>query len=215
MSNKKVIVVDYGAGNLLNVERAVEKVHTEVSLTSDVETLLQAKYIVLPGVGAFHIAMQQLSSLGLVDALIEASKKRIPILGICLGMQLLLDESDEFGITHGLGIIPGRVISIPKLTSHGKVLKIPHIGWDELVPISDESNWRETLLKDYSSKDAVYFVHSYMADPLYSKHKLANIVYGGHKIPAVIARNNVVGCQFHPEKSGNVGLKILRNFLLQ
>jgi imidazole glycerol-phosphate synthase subunit HisH len=214
MSDNNVVVIDYGAGNVLNVKRAFEKLSVETTLTSEAEVILHASHIILPGVGAFHTAMQQLSSLGLVDSLIQASNRGVPILGICLGMQLLLDKSDEFCTTEGLGIIPGRVIPIPNKDSNSKVVKIPHIGWNELVPFDDKTNWEGSLLGDYSSMDAVYFVHSFMADLEYNQHRLADCTYGGYRIPAVISKDNTIGCQFHPEKSGMIGLNMLRNFLM-
>ena len=211
--NNEIVIVDYGAGNVLNVKRAFEKLSVRVCLTSDAEGLLGAQHIVLPGVGAFHTAMKRLSSLGLDEALIEASNKGVSILGICLGMQLLLDESDEFYTTQGLGIIPGRVKPIPNKTSNGAPVKIPHVGWNELVPSGEESTWDSILLKGYSADDSLYFVHSFMADHLCDQNRLADCVYEGYRIPAVIIKDNVVGCQCHPEKSGEVGLNILRNFM--
>ena len=133
-----------------------------------------------------------------------------PLLGICLGMQMLLDESEEFGITQGLGLIPGRVVPVPAQTTDGDAQKTPHIGWSALYPASD--SWSGTLLDEIQAGSAVYFVHSFMAQTRDATHRVADCVYGGHRIPAVIGSGNVFGCQFHPDKSGEVGLGILRAF---
>jgi len=212
MSIPEVVVIDYGVGNLLSVQRGFEYCGAKVVLTADPEKILAAKRVVLPGVGAFANAMTALNSLGLVKVIRELSDRQTPLLGICLGMQLLLEESDEFGVTEGLGLIPGRVIAIPSLTLSGGVQKIPHIGWSALQPSNKDIGWQHNLLKDNKQGDTVYFVHGFMADPRNASHRIADCIYGGHKISAIIGRDHIVGCQFHPEKSGEVGLKILRMF---
>jgi glutamine amidotransferase len=156
--------------------------------------------------------MTALNNLGLVEVIRELSNRHIPLLGICLGMQLLLEESDEFGVTEGLGLIPGRVIAVPNRALSGGLQKIPHIGWSALQSSNKDIDWQHNLLKDNNPGDAVYFVHGFMAVPQNLSHRIADCLYGGHKIAAMIARDHVVGCQFHPEKSGEVGLKILRRF---
>lgn len=215
MSAPEVIVIDYDVGNLLSVQRGLEHCGAKVTLTADSALILNAGRVVLPGVGAFGNAMQALERLGLVAVIRELAVRQTPLLGICLGMQLLLDGSEEFGHTVGLGLIPGRVIPIPAQTLTGEVQKIPHIGWSKLQPVAVSGSWNNTLLQDNNSRESVYFVHSYMAAPLNPAHGIANCVYGGHLIPAVISRDQITGCQFHPEKSGEVGLKILRRFILQ
>ena len=159
--------------------------------------------------------MDLLSKLNLISALQELGKLDIPLLGICLGMQLLMDESDEFGVTAGLGLIPGRVVAVPMENSAGGLQKIPHVGWSALKSSTQTHNWNGTLLQDNEMGDAAYFVHSFMAQPDDNKNLIAHTVYGGHRISAVIAKNQITGCQFHPEKSGEVGLKILRRFIEQ
>ena len=215
MTVPEVTLIDYGVGNLLSVQRGLEHCGAKVVLTADPEKILAAKRVVLPGVGAFANAMQALQSLGLVAVIRELAQRKTPILGICLGMQLLLEESDEFVVTAGLGLIPGRVIAVPDYTLSGASQKIPHIGWSTLQPSNTNVGWQDTLLEDNHLGDAAYFVHSFMAVPTNSAHRIADCVYGGHKIAATIGRSNVTGCQFHPEKSGEVGLKILRRFILQ
>jgi imidazole glycerol-phosphate synthase subunit HisH len=135
------------------------------------------------------------------------------LLGICLGMQMLLDESEEFGTTEGLGLIPGHVVPIPSTSANGHPQKIPHIGWNNLVLSQGFENWKNSLLQEVQPGEAVYFVHSFMAIPINATHRMADCCYGGIAVPAVIRKNNIYGCQFHPEKSGEVGLKVLRRFL--
>lgn len=215
MSAPEVTVIDYGVGNLLSVQRGLEHCGAKVTLTADPEQILAAKRAVLPGVGAFGNAMQALERLNLVAIIRELAYRQTPLLGICLGMQLLLEESEEFGITTGLGLIPGRVIPVPTQTLSGEMQKIPHIGWSALHPSSVSGRWNGTMLQDNRPGEAAYFVHSFMAVPSDPAHRIAECVYGGHLIPAAIGRDQITGCQFHPEKSGEVGLKILRRFILQ
>jgi imidazole glycerol-phosphate synthase subunit HisH len=208
----KVHVIDYGAGNLLSVRRGLEYCGATVIETSDAELILSADRVVLPGVGAYGNAMTALNALGLVDVLQEIAHRCIPLLGICLGMQLLLDESEEFGLTKGLGLIPGRAVSVPESGVTGKSLKIPHIGWSALQPAMGGRDWQGTVLADTCAGEAAYFVHSFMAVPTSIEHRIADCIYEGTRIPAVIGSGTITGCQFHPEKSGEVGLKILRRF---
>lgn len=212
MNKPEITVIDYGVGNLLSVQRGLEHCGAEVILTSDPEAVLAAKRVVLPGVGAFANAMQALQERNLVAAIRALAKKGTPLLGICLGMQLLLDESEEFGLTKGLGLIPGRVVPVPTTTKNGGPQKIPHIGWNGLLPAESRIGWEGTLLQDNRLGEAAYFVHSFMSVPANPAHRLADCLYGGHRIPAAIARDHITGCQFHPEKSGEVGLRMLRRF---
>jgi len=212
MSAPEVTVIDYGVGNLLSVQRGLEHCGAKVTLTADPEQILSAKRVVLPGVGAFENAMMALAALNLVGVIKEVGQRETPLLGICLGMQLLLDESDEFGITFGLGLIPGRVIAVPVQSKSGNPQKVPHIGWNALLAPTTCVDWSGTLLQDNRPGDASYFVHSFMAVPTDPRHRIADCLYGEHRIPAAIGRDHITGCQFHPEKSGEVGLKILRRF---
>jgi glutamine amidotransferase len=208
-----VVVIDYGMGNLLSVRRGFEHCGAIVTVTDDPDAILSASRVVLPGVGAFGDGMAELRRRGLDGVLRDVAARGKPLLGICLGMQMLLDESDEFGKTAGLGLIPGRVIPIPATTVEGSLHKIPHIGWNELVLSPGQSDWKNTPLGDLMVGDAVYFVHSFMADPIDSRHRVADCLYGGIRVSAAIGRENVFGCQFHPEKSGQIGLKVLKRFL--
>jgi imidazole glycerol-phosphate synthase subunit HisH len=213
MVSAEVAVIDYGVGNLLSVRRALEHCGVTVSVTADPEAILAAERVVLPGVGAFANAMGQLrhSRLDIVSQ--EVAARGIPLLGICLGMQMLLDESEEFGVNSGLRLIPGRVVPVPAAAADGQPHKIPHIGWSSLMLPKGRASWIGSPLQDVNPGDAVYFLHSFMADPSDATDRLAECRYGGALISAAIGRGRVFGCQFHPEKSGEIGLKVLRAFL--
>lgn len=213
MSVVEVVIIDYGAGNLLSVKRAVEFCGAKVKVSSNFEEITTAKKVILPGVGAFRDAMESLRKLCLIEAIHELKVLNTPLLGICLGMQLMMDESEEFGIASGLGLIPGRVISIPDKAINGQRLKIPNVGWRELMPIGSQDQWGCSPLKNNQLGESVYFVHSFMVSPADPDVIIADCSYGGHKIPAVIKKNQIVGCQFHPEKSGRAGLKLIESFI--
>jgi imidazole glycerol-phosphate synthase subunit HisH len=213
MSTPDVAVIDYGIGNLLSVRRGLEYCGATVTVTGERSRILSASRVVLPGVGAFADGMIGLRNSGLDDVVKEVAAKGTPLLGICLGMQMLLDESEEFGISAGLGLIPGRVVAIPTTTIDGHSHKIPHIGWNSLLVSPGRGNWDGTPLQSIKPGEAVYFVHSFMARPIDSYHGIADCLYGGRPVSAAIGRDNIFGCQFHPEKSGEIGLHVLRTFL--
>lgn len=213
MSKLEVAVIDYGIGNLLSVSRGLEHCGAKVQVTSDPDIILSAPRVVLPGVGAFYDGMAELVRNGLDEVVRKVADMGTPLLGICLGMQMLLDESEEFGITQGLGLISGRVVPIPTVTIDGDPQKIPHIGWNSLVLPAGRKDWKNTLLDKVKPGDAVYFVHSFMASPTEQDDRLADCLYGGIPVSACIGRDNIFGCQFHPEKSGVVGLEVLERFL--
>src|ERR1700688_1117672 len=148
MSRREVAVMDYGVGNLLSVRRALEHCDATVTVTADHDALLAAPRVILPGVGAFANGMAELARRGLDTVAREVAARGIPLLGICLGMQMLLDESEEFGVTRGLGLIPGRVVAVAPTTANGNVRKIPHIGWNSLVPSPGCENWLDTPLRN-------------------------------------------------------------------
>jgi len=214
MTFDDVVIVDYGVGNLYSVQRALKHLDASVEVTSDPEKLLRAQKVVLPGVGAFNDSVDELTRLGLFSALREVVTHGSILLGICLGMQLLFDESEEFGLTAGLGIIPGRVVPIPKKAIfRGKPIKIPNIGWNELKIMDNNQIFERNLLKGIEPDATFYFLHSFMAEPAERQHQTAYMEYGELQIAAIVCKENVFGCQFHPEKSGEYGLKILKNFL--
>lgn len=196
----KTAIIDYGAGNLFSVKNALDYIGAACTVTKDPSELESADRLILPGVGAFPDAMKALEETGLIPAIKEQAKKK-PLLGICLGMQMLFDKSFEFGESEGLGLIPGTV---ELMTPPG--LLIPQIGWNRLI-----YNEKCALLDGLGDEPYVYFVHSYAAHCA-GENVAAYTDYGGN-VPACVFAGNVYGCQFHPEKSGETGLAILRNFL--
>jgi glutamine amidotransferase len=214
MKRPRVTVIDYGIGNLLSVCRAFAHCGAEVLLTTSPSDVGKAERLVLPGVGAFLKGMEGLSAGGFLEPIRKYSRTRRPFLGICLGMQMMLEVSEEFGVHEGLALIPGNVVAIPPAGTDGKPHKIPHIGWNDLLPPTPETDWKGTILAGIPHGTAVYFVHSFTAAPSRSEHRLAVCDYDGRVISAAIRCGNLYGCQFHPEKSGEAGLKIIRNFLV-
>ena len=196
-------IVDYDAGNLKSVEKALVFLGDKPVITRDREEILKADRVILPGVGAFGDAMDKLSGYGLVDVLHQVAERKIPFLGICLGLQLLFESSEESPGKEGLGILPGRILRIPS----GPGLKIPHMGWNSL-----EIKPQSRLFQGIESGAYVYFVHSYYLQAENEKLVSATARYGV-QIHAAVERENVFGCQFHPEKSSRIGLGILKNFL--
>lgn len=209
----EVAVIDYGVGNLLSVSRALVHCGARANVTADPAAILAAKRVILPGVGAFANGMAALRASGLDRVVRQVASVGTPLLGICLGMQMLLESSDEFGATDGLGLIPGRVVQIPSYTTTGGSHKIPHIGWNALVLPAGRSSWDGGLLDGIAAGEAMYFVHSFMAQPTDPAHRLADCLYGGLAVSAAVQRGSVLGCQFHPEKSGEAGLRVLSNFI--
>jgi len=205
-----VTVIDYGMGNLLSVCRALEHVGTDVTLSSDPDVIMQATRLVLPGVGAFGDGMKELGRRGLIEPIRKRASDNTPLLGICLGAQMLLDSGEEFGHHQGLGLIHGEVRTIPITNTSGQPLKVPHVGWSDLHV--DKSH---PLLETLPPESAVYFVHSFQCLPQDKQDLIGHCDLGGHAITAMISHGQITGCQFHPEKSGPVGLHILRNFLEQ
>ena len=211
MSN--VVVVDYGMGNIKSVQRGLERARATVTLSSIPEEIAKAERLVLPGVGAFKDGMEGLSEAGVIPAIDEFVKKGNPLMGICLGMQMLLERSEEHGSHSGLGFIPGIVSAVPEKEDGKHVRKIPHIGWNTLhCPIS-QSDWHGSILSDIAEDDYFYFVHSFMAVPENSENLLAYAEYENLRVTAAVRKDNVMGFQFHPEKSGDSGLKILESFI--
>ena len=199
-----IAIVDYDAGNLKSVEKALIYIGENPVVTSDADTILNADKVILPGVGAFGDAMEKLHARGLVDVLKKVAAKGTPLLGICLGMQLLFDSSEEAASdVSGLSILPGKICHFPENTD----LKIPHMGWNSL-----EFPKESPLFAGIEKGSYVYFVHSYYLKADKVSDVAATTEYITH-VHAAVARDNIYGCQFHPEKSGEVGLKILKNFV--
>lgn len=206
----KVTIIDYGAGNLLNVQRAFEHQGAQTEIATTPEQVEQADRLVFPGVGAFPEAMQQLKTQNLVEAIQIAAEQK-PFLGICLGMQMMLEESEEFATTEGLKLLPGKVRKLPETSCSGEVMTIPHMGWAQIRP--NKAPWQNSLLASVPETNAFYFVHSYFADVANEADQLAVFDFGGHAITAAVQQDNRMGCQFHPEKSGEMGLKLIEAFL--
>ena len=208
-----VTVVDYDSGNLLSVRRALEHCGAEVDFADSPEGVLSADRLVLPGVGSFGDAMDKLRQRNLIQPLKEYAATDRPFLGICVGMQILFDWGLEFGEREGIGLIPGSVPAVPDTGADGGPHKVPHIGWSELIPPDSSRTWEDTVLAGLERPVHCYFVHSFAAVPENDDDLLATCDYDGRRITAAAGRNNLVGCQFHPEKSGEAGLRILSNFL--
>ena len=194
-----IAIVDYGAGNLMSVHNSLDFLGYENKIADTPEVIERAAGVILPGVGAFPDAMDALHASGLTDAVLQAAKEK-PFLGICLGMQMLFEESDEVRPCKGLGLLPGRIERIQT------GLKLPQIGWNALDILRPN-----VMTAGVQQGDYVYFVHSFMAVPA-EEGDLAAVTDYGARVPAMVARGNLFGCQFHPEKSGKVGLKMLHNF---
>ena len=203
-----IAVIDYGVGNLFSLLSSLNYVGLHTKLTNDIEEIKNANGIILPGGGAFRDAIGNLEKYGLKETLISEAKKGKPFLGICLGMQMLFEKSYEYGEYEGLGLINGTVEEIKKYIPENSDLKIPHMGWNSLI--INERFKDDKILKDIDNNEYVYYVHSYFA-----KTDMKNIVaYSeyGTKISGIVKNENVYGMQFHPEKSGDTGLKLLKNW---
>ncbi len=197
-------IIDYGVGNLFSLQCSLNKIGVENVVTSDVEVIKNADRIILPGVGAFGDAVKKLRESGMFEVVIDEAKKGKPLMGICLGMQMLFEKSYEYGEYEGLGLIKGEIVSLK-----GRIpeeLDIPHMGWNALKL----HNGKNELFKYINEGDCVYFVHSYFGVEC-DEALIASAEYG-IDVTAAVAKNNVYGCQFHPEKSGDIGLKILKAF---
>lgn len=215
----RVAIIDYGVGNLYSVEQACRHVGLAANITSDPQMVRSASGVILPGVGAFAFAMDQLRNLGMVEALKDVVAEDKPLMGVCLGFQLLFDYSTEMGETKGLGVIAGGVSSLRECASldlqSGVVARLPNVGWLEITPasrLSNQDGWVGTCLEGVSDKSHMYFVHSYFVTPEDPGVQLAEATYHGYRFCSAIERGNIFGCQFHPEKSNKAGLQVYRNF---
>jgi len=201
-----IAIVDYGVGNIFSLCSSFKYIGADIELTSDVATIKRADKVIFPGVGAFRDAEAKLRATGLDKVVIEEAKSGKPFLGICLGMQMMLTKSYEFGCYDGLDIIPGNVVSMEGVVPQD--FKIPHIGWNKLIFPKDKP--KSEIFRYVNEGECVYFVHSYYCTDC-APDTIATTEYG-KELTAAIARDNVFGVQFHPEKSGEVGLNILRAF---
>lgn len=201
-----IAIVDYGVGNIFSLYSSFKFIGADVCLTSDIQKIKDSQKIILPGVGAFKDAAKKLKETSLGDVVVNQAKDGKPLLGICLGMQMMFDKSYEYGEHDGLGLISGNVVPIKNVIPDN--LKIPHIGWNSLDFIA--SRKKSKLFKYINEKDFVYFVHSFYASDC-DKNVIATSYYGA-PLTAAVEKDNVFATQFHPEKSGNVGLNILKAF---
>ena len=210
MTLDNTVIVDYGLGNLRSVAAATTEIGGKPEVTADPGTIRRAERIILPGVGAFPLAAKHLETSGIGSAITTAAGRGVPILGICLGMQLLFDRGNEFGWSNGLGLIRGDVLPVLR-TDEGEGLRGTHIGWRSLgFPPSGE---RAPLFTGLKADDSYYFVHSFSANPSDDRSVLATVSYGTKDLVVSAGEANVMGVQFHPEKSGSAGLRLLRNFI--
>ena len=202
MAAASICIIDYGMGNLRSVEKAVAAIGGSPEISRDPDIVRQSRGLILPGVGAFGDGMAVLRRKGLDEAILEAVREGTPLLGLCLGLQMLFDESEEFGKHAGLGLIPGKVLRIQEPD-----LCVPHVGWNQVELIK-----ADPLLENIQEGSYFYFVHSYYADPENAEDALAWTEYG-RRFCSIARRGNVWGAQFHPEKSQEAGKQLLRNFL--
>lgn len=207
---KNVVILDYGIGNVKSIANALIEIGAEPALSSDEKVIMGADALILPGVGAFQKGMSNLIEANLVHVIQEYVATGKPFLGICLGMQMLLEESEEFGITKGLGLIPGKVKKL--ILPVGSSEKLPHVSWNEIYE-PQTGRWSNSMLELMEINTDVYFVHSFVAIPSNYENILAVANYGNVDFCAAVKKDNVTGVQFHPEKSGKMGLKMLSNFL--
>lgn len=205
----KIVIVDYGVGNIHSAMKGLKRFTEDVVLSEDPEVIRNASALVLPGQGAFKTGMDGLKMRGLLDEVKNAASAGKPILGICLGAQLLLAQGFEFGEHAGLGLLPGKVIHFPTLEPG---TKIPHMGWNAINEPTP-GKWKGTALEGLRNGAEMYFIHSYILQPADPTHILATTTYGGLTFPSVIGKGNIIGCQFHPEKSGEEGLGIVGRFV--
>ncbi len=204
-------ICDYGSGNIHNVERALVRAGAQVLRCESAQDMVGARAVVIPGVGAFGDCIAALRAKGFEEPIKDLVDSGVWVLGICVGMQILATHSEEFGHHQGMGIIPGSVRLIPGQTPEGETLKRPHVGWSNLY--SGETSWCDSPLANVDQASPVYFVHSYQLVPDDPAHVLAYSQYGGHPIVAAVRRKRVFGVQFHPEKSGHTGLRVLEEFV--
>ena len=199
----KIGLIDYGMGNIHSVKKALENLDEEIILIENNYQIKSCKALLLPGVGSFDPAMENLRNTGLINDIEEWIKSGKSFLGICLGLQLLFDSSEE-GKTRGLGLVKGKIVKIPEIHNQ----RIPHVGWCNLLPTK-----RNILLEENEFNNWVYFVHSFYGVPANADMVAANVDYGSFKLTAIIEEDNILACQFHPEKSGKTGEIILRRWI--
>jgi len=204
-----ITLIDYGTGNIKSIQNAFKESGVNLKLSREKEVIYGSEGIILPGVGAFAHGMKNLIKYDLIDVIKETVEKGKPLLGICLGMQLMFEESEEFGITKGLGLFKGRVIKVP--IKQSKKVKLPHISWNEIK--KKKTSWNGTILDNLTNGSDMYFIHTFVAKPDIEDEVLSETEYAGVKFCSSVKKNNIYGCQFHPKKSSEAGLKVIKNFV--
>jgi len=217
MKNNNLVIIDYGLGNLFNLKRALDYLGINCIISKDSEEILSASKLILPGVGAFGAGMKGLVSNGLIPVLEKYVTTGKPLLGICLGMQLLMESSEEYGYNRGLGFVKGEVLSFKSKVDNLIKYKVPQIGWNRLEPANkNKSFWHKTILSDIGNSNIdqsyMYFIHSFYVKVGDSKDTLANSNYAEQTYCSVLKKDQIYGVQFHPELSGELGLKILKAY---
>lgn len=205
----KIAIIDYEIGNVKSIINAFKKIEIEPILTNQRDIIMNSDGLILPGVGAFTQGMKNLEKYGLHEIIYDFVNTKKPFMGICLGMQMLMEESEEFGITKGLGLIEGKVIKLP--VQNPNCEKLPHVSWNEIS--TKNISWKNTILDDLEEYTDMYFVHSFVASPKNEENILSITEYSDYKFCSSVKKENIYGCQFHPEKSGEQGLKIIQNFV--
>ena len=205
---KKITIIDYGAGNILSLKRALEYLSFNAEVVSDPTSINNANYLILPGDGAFGYAVKKLKDKKIYEPIINHISQQKPFLGICIGMQLLMTESSEFGNHKGFNIIQGKITKIKKL----KNIKVPSIGWSEIIINNKHNKLGSINFKDLNKK-SFYFIHSFNAHVKNKVDLIGYYFHGKNKISAIIGKENVIGVQFHPEKSGKFGLNLIKKFI--
>ena len=214
MIKKKIVVLDYYIGNILSIQNAIEYLGHQVLITDKPKDIASATHLILPGVGAFGNAMNMLKNKYLDKEILKFSESNRPILGICLGMQLLFENSSEFGFNNGLGILKGNVVELPSRDKKNYSLKKPNIGWSKIdIKINYKNPTSIKIIKDLNDKDQFYYLNSFYALPKNKNICIATSKFYDYEFTGLVVDKNIVGCQFHPEKSAKSGLKILKNFL--
>jgi glutamine amidotransferase len=208
--DKKIVILDYNMGNMFSVKNAFLSFGAETNISSDKEDVMNSDALIIPGVGAFGEAMENLKRMGLIAPILEYYNSGRPIMGICLGLQLLFEGSEEFGYNKGLGIIKGTVNKFNR--TEGSRLKIPHMGWNKIHNSRTDKIWKDSPLKHVQGDGFMYFVHSYFVKPDDEGILLSTTEYSGTTFCSSIVTDNVFACQFHPEKSGHVGINIFKNW---
>jgi len=208
----KIIILDYNLGNLFSVKHACTSLGLDAEISQNPNDIKNADALILPGVGAFNEAMNNLKDLNLVEPLLKHVKSGKPIFGICLGLQLLFTASEEFGSSKGLDLIPGKVLKFPKQVENKKLI-VPKIGWNTIYSEKENTGFKNTPLDGIKEHEFTYFVHSYYVLPDNEEDTLTYTNYEGHIYCSAFIKNNIFATQFHPEKSGEIGLKFLENFI--